>query len=467
MNTRNRNLQNIVINYPRTDPPGTPTAAPTAPDKAAQQVTCRSVDPSVEATRTEVQFVYQAETNEKAGSLPEDFLNEELPALVAGTAITLSADIVCGSSGAGSITNSSSSSSSSSSSTTATNSSSVVNGTNADQESPDQGKEESPEKGKQGDRRLGSLSDCILVLSTGPMGRLQANCTPTLDVSKSCSEYADSFFVLHTSDCSPEDVKSGSLSLIAAGVASPTFLEAVNAQSVDVVVTKLTLLEDFYAAGIASPLVATTGGLTAGGITVVTLVVLVTLALVSFLYVWRRHVVRRNRRLDDDLKSIRTSWSHPSRDDGSYLTANFNDLARRHTKLNVHKCKSALCEVCRPNLGVVHMVPVPKNAKLSAVSCDLVRNDTMDSWDNVSSLANPESVGPTPARYNEPLELEPFAELDDELQLDGQDVIISVQEVDDADGEEASHVSYVRSSHARRSEPVTLKKSISSNQVLL
>jgi hypothetical protein len=277
-------------------------------------------------------------------------------------------------------------------------------------------------------------------------------------VSESCNEYADSFFVLHTEECTPEEVVTSSFSLIATGVTLPEFYEAVNARSEGTLVTKVTVLADPSGVSAAAAAVGP-GGLTPGGIALVTLVVLASLLIFAFLFVWRRHVIRRNRRLEDEMKSIRTSWSQQSRDgNGSYLTADFNDLARRHTKLNVHKCKSAFCEVCRPNLGVVHMMAVPRESNTLRL-CGLVRNPTMDS--KVSSLGDPDedSFGPQPDSYDDPLVLEP---VDDSLgKGDKLGVVTSIEEVEADDGE----VSYVRSAQAKRSD---IKKSFSgSNQVLL
>jgi hypothetical protein len=233
----------------------------------------------------------------------------------------------------------------------------------------------------------------------------------------------------------------------------------INAHAVGTLVTKVTIIEDN---SVSSAAMASPGGLTAGGITLVTLVVLASLLIFTFVLVWRRHVIRRNRRLDD-MKSIRTSWSQPTRDgNGSYLTADFNDLALRHTKLNVHKCKSGFCEVCRPNLGVVQMLQVPRESE-SMRFCGLVRNSTMDS--RVSSLGDPDeadeaSFGPQPGRFEDPLVLEP---IDDCFHGGGDtpDVVISVEEVEADDGE----VSYVRSAHAKRSD--TNKAHLAKNQVLL
>jgi len=67
--------------------------------------------------------------------------------------------------------------------------------------------------------------------------------------------------------------------------------------------------------------------------------------------------------MENDGKSVRTDWSDQSNDDGSYLKPDFHDLALRHSKQNVHRCNSAFCRTCRPNLGVVHMVSVSKGGQ--------------------------------------------------------------------------------------------------------
>jgi hypothetical protein len=415
----NRNLQNIVITYPRDEPAAPPTQAPTRMDKNTLQVVCQPVEEGVNVTRTEVKLLYLAETDSPEGDLNEEYLNEELPALVQGASVETAAEYFCD----GAV---------------------VQNSTTATTDG--------------GARRL-ALSDCIVLLSTGPLGVLKGNCTPTLDESESCNEYSDSFFILHTDECTPSEVIETSISLISTGVTLPVFYEAVNARSKGTLVTKVSVIAD---PSISSAEAAVgPAGLTAGGIALVTLVVLASLLIFAFLFVWRRHVVRRNRRLAEDNKSIRTSWSQQSKDgDGSYLTADFNDLARRHTKLNVHKCKSAFCEVCRPNLGVVHMLSVPRESNNFRV-CGLIRNSTMDS--RVSSLGDPEeqSFGPQPDNYyDEPLALEPFDDSQRRVEVHPS-VVVSVEEVEAEDGE----VSYVKSAHAKRSD--RKKSSSASNQVLL
>merc|ERR1712226_526279 len=68
------------------------------------------------------------------------------------------------------------------------------------------------------------------------------------------------------------------------------------------------------------------------------------------------------------MKSLRTEWSAgtAAKSIKSYITANMQNLGAQHSKLDVHKCKSATCEVCRPNLGKVDMVPVNQSEASTA-----------------------------------------------------------------------------------------------------
>ena len=76
---------------------------------------------------------------------------------------------------------------------------------------------------------------------------------------------------------------------------------------------------------------------------------------------WRRRQNDAQRALpkQDDWQSMRTDDD----DGGSYQTADFGNLAQAHSKLDVHRCTSALCPVCyssssSPQAGEVRMIPV-------------------------------------------------------------------------------------------------------------
>ena len=167
-------------------------------DKNTLQIVCQPVEQGVNVTRTEVKLLYLAETDSPAGDLNEEYLNEELPALVQGASVETAAEYFC----EGAV---------------------VQNYTTATTD---------------GAARRLALSDCIVLLSTGPPGVLTGNCTPTLNESESCNEYSDSFFILHTDQCSPSEVIETSISLISTGVTLPAFYQAVNARSEGTLVTK-------------------------------------------------------------------------------------------------------------------------------------------------------------------------------------------------------------------------------------
>ena len=82
----------------------------------------------------------------------------------------------------------------------------------------------------------------------------------------------------------------------------------------------------------------------------------------------------------DDLKSFKTDWSSPAsvHSGTSYKTANMQNLAFRHSKLDVHKCSSATCEICRSNIGKVDMLPVKQSDASIAQILNQLREDEGD-----------------------------------------------------------------------------------------
>jgi hypothetical protein len=106
------------------------------------------------------------------------------------------------------------------------------------------------------------------------------------------------------------------------------------------------------------------GGLTTGAkiITAFGCLAVVALLFAScwIVVAWRRAGERYKQKQHDDERSLRTDWGSLPTDDDSFLRPDFYDLALRHSKLDVHKCHSALCTVCKPNLGVVNMVSVAR-----------------------------------------------------------------------------------------------------------
>jgi hypothetical protein len=240
---------------------------------------------------------YLAETDTPSGEIPLDYLNNQLPAFVAEAAITHVANSLCFSS----------------------------------------------------NRRRLAL-DCVLSVSSGEAGQHMQTCVPG-EGSQSCDIYSDQFVVLHTEECTSDEIRAQSTLLVKDGLESGTFLEHVNANTDGPTVTLLEYYDLSAFAGSVSEYSNQT--ISPAGKAAVAVVALLVVCLLIFAFVWARR-----RRYDD--KSVHTKWSN-STDDNSYMRPDFHDLAFRHSKMDVHKCKSALCKTCRPTLGQVDMVPVPRN----------------------------------------------------------------------------------------------------------
>lgn len=84
----------------------------------------------------------------------------------------------------------------------------------------------------------------------------------------------------------------------------------------------------------------------------------------------RRQEKALQQKLDDDMKSVFTDWSGQASSSGkTYMTADIRNLAGKHSKLDVHKCKSAMCRVCGPTLGVVNIMKVSPIRKNVVAQC--------------------------------------------------------------------------------------------------
>jgi len=294
----NRELQNIVI----LDPFGQRTASGPnieLTDLPQSIVVCQNVDTEALSYQTEVTVHYTVETDVEEESAPEGFFDEDIPKIVARSAVNMTADEMC-------------------------------------------------------------ATNCVISVSTGSPGTLLGPCEKNLNESLSCHQYTDVFTVLHTDQCTHENILTGADLAISDTLTSGDFLDFIN-QFVDgAEVTLVTYLGGGEYIPATSSIMMSNGGLTAAGKFFVFLMVVAALTVVVIFAAWRRHVAYRRRLLEDDLKSIRTDWSRTTGDDCSYLQPDFHDLALRHSKQNVHRCQSALCTVCRPHLGVVHMLQVPR-----------------------------------------------------------------------------------------------------------
>jgi hypothetical protein len=133
-------------------------------------------------------------------------------------------------------------------------------------------------------------------------------------------------------------------------------------------------------------------------------------ALVALFVGTALYVRHRNRQLDSDDKSVHTQWSNKT-DDNSYLRPDWHDLLFRHSKMDVHKCKSAMCEVCQPNLGLVHTVRVPRGANVKSLRLD--DGDDVSPPQYANAVADAPSKSSSSRRSLEPLgNLEPITQED-------------------------------------------------------
>lgn len=377
-----RNLQNIVIDYPEGENSGNPNTDLEANDGSYRSKTiivCQNL-PEAMSQRLDVSIQYIVETDTEDADIPESFLDEEIPKLVAEQAISSVADSICipldtqannddDDDQAGRdeepTTEETPDNHARSFSASYSGSRSV-----AGRQTMDESKPSGRSNGKGNIRLLSVNSDCILSVSSGAPGQRSSSCNPSLPASASCDIFDDTISILHTGDCSDEEIIADVLSAISQGIGSSDFLSSVNEKSQESGVT-VTLIElfdgndDQVLAGITTGQAAAATGMSAGGKAAMACLALVALFVASALY-----ARRRTRSLDDgDEKSVHTQWSNKT-DDNSYLKPDYHDLLFRHSKLDVHKCKSALCEVCQPQLGLVHTVRVPKGTNVLTLRLD-------------------------------------------------------------------------------------------------
>ena len=367
LSCRCRNLQKIYINYPSpTTAPPQSAPAPTGQVRPTEIVVCQATDGNVSAMRTEVPLDYYVETS--GTNCP----SSGVTSIVSQSMLVNIAHQLCGGKeGQMHTTNA-----------TGVTSYDPINGTTST----------SAPSGTNGGRRLASIvASCVLSVTTGPAATDAGSCTSLPNASTCCHDYTDSLYVLHLNNCSANEVLAASKSFVSNQLGSSDFLSQVNNQSMATNGVPVTKLGPYSPPASSSGMGGMTAdasmqttttqsatGLTAAGAAMIALAALAAVVLGGTLLAWRRYVKRRNQRLEDDLKSCKTDWSHPSME-RNWLEPNFRDLALKHSKLDVHKCKSALCHVCRPTLGVVHMLPVDRGTSPLAPPVRAPLGDTSSS----------------------------------------------------------------------------------------
>ncbi|GKY96654.1 hypothetical protein MPSEU_000625000 [Mayamaea pseudoterrestris] len=411
-----RKLQNIVISYPDDDGDDQ-TESTTAPvassgsERTTTTVVCQTVSDAA-SKRLDVTLQYSIETDTSDANLPLDYLNEIVPSLVVEEAITSVANDVCNVQAA-KVANEE-------------DDDDIVHDDTSASHSGSADKSALDESTPSNRRQLAVDSDCIISVSSGAPGKRVSTCTPSLADSVSCDVFEDSFSILHTGECNEDDILSESMDAIVQGIGSKDFLVSVNEETSEsgVTVTLIELLESENgdntgatgAGATTSQYSAKSTGMNVAGKSVVACLALVALFGMSTLYVHSRNQRLKNRNNDD--KSVHTQWSNKT-DDNSYLKPDWHDLLFRHSKMDVHKCKSVLCDVCQPNLGLVHTVRVPRGANVQSLQLEEAAAMPKDETPVADS---PSTKSSNSRRSLEPLgDLEPITKEGAELPTDSED----------------------------------------------
>jgi hypothetical protein len=289
-----------------------PTMAPTNFPRATKVIACANVAPEVYALSTIFNYEYVVELDAPSSNVSTLVKETRLPAVVSGASVEAVAEIACS-------------------------------------------------------------NPCVVSISVGPDDTYNGECVESATLQQSCSLYDGSIKVVHTPECEKQTVRINVMAALKNGFQTQDFYDSINGRGVGATVTNVSL---YFAAAPPTPdpsvisgiqgdtfFTTTGGGISTGGKVMVAFGSLALLALVVALFciffAWRRSIEQRQKQLDEDGRSLATDWSLPT-DDNSFLKPDFYDLALRHSKLDVHQCHSALCEVCRPTLGVVNMISVSR-----------------------------------------------------------------------------------------------------------
>jgi hypothetical protein len=322
----NRSLQFIVVTGPKNEADNLSDNSQIDSNngelRATTLVVCKNVEAEVFALSTVLNYAYLVELQEASDEVPMEVLTDTLPQWTSGASVESVAAAICG-------------------------------------------------------------DPCMVSVSGGKADQYTGNCTASADAQQSCSLYDGSIKVVHTPECERDAVRAAVNVALEGSVDTEPFLDSVNNGSLNVKVTDIDLYvkpttvtkpepePEPEVEPVDSAPVASTGAIfstTGGGLTIGAKIMTAfgTLAMMALLLAfcciaaaWRRNTERYKQKMEDDERSLRTDWSSPT-DDNSFLKPDFYDLALQHSKLDVHKCHSALCTVCNPNLGVVNMVSVAR-----------------------------------------------------------------------------------------------------------
>jgi hypothetical protein len=279
-------------------------------------VVCKNVEATVFAISTIFNYAYLVELQEASDEVPMEVLTDTLPQLTSGASVESVAGAICG-------------------------------------------------------------DPCMVSVSGGQADQYTGNCTASANAQQSCSVYDGSIKVVHNTECKSDAVRAAVKVALEESIDTEPFLDSVNNGSMNVKVTDVDLyvkptevaeaepepVDSTPVASTGAVFASSKGGLTTGAKIITAFgtfaMMALLLALCWIVAAWRRDTERQRQKLEDDERSLRTDWSSPT-DDNSFLKPDFYDLALQHSKLDVHKCHSALCTVCNPNLGVVNMVTVAR-----------------------------------------------------------------------------------------------------------
>ena len=177
-----------------------------------------------------------------------------------------------------------------------------------------------------------------------------------------CVAFSGVLKLFHAENCA-KDIELAALLAIEQGVQQASFVESINARLtrfdnhvVRVVASENGLARDGgVAAATSAAMVSSHRKISPGGYVMITLAGALLVLLFSLLFMQQRQQRRRSRALEE--KSTKTDITP----EGSYLTADFGNLALQHSKNDVHRCYSAMCPVCMSNPDDIQMVKIPKD----------------------------------------------------------------------------------------------------------